>query len=326
MSPTRRAFLQSTIALGTGVVGAASAASPQGRSWPDPTRREGPSPIASVADSEIKVPKVKFGKFVISRLVIGSNPFMASGHGSENWAATMREWYTQARVVEVLKRCEKFGLTTTNYMLRNRSDADWQRYVAEGGRLNMIVQAAGSSIEEDPADMVKAFKPMAAYVVGERTDTAFREGKMGIIRDYCKKIRDLGVSMVGVGSHMPQVLAMVEDQGWDVDFYSGCVYNRRRTPEELRKLLGGELPEGLPEVYLQDDPERMYKFFRQTKKPCEAFKILAAGRVRNVEAAFKQAFQSIKPNDVVCVGMFPRYKDEVKEDLYWATRYGSLTS
>ena len=68
------------------------------------------------------------------------------------------------------------------------------------------------------------------------------------------------------------------------------------------------------EVYLQDDPPRMYKIFQQTKKPCVAFKILAAGRVSSPEAAFKRAFQSIKPTDAVCVGMFPRIKDEVKEN------------
>ncbi len=65
---------------------------------------------------------------------------------------------------------------------------------------------------------------------------------------------------------MPEVLAMVEDEGWDVDFYAGCVYNRRRTPEEFRKLLGGELPEMPSEVYLQDDPPRMYKVMKQTKQ------------------------------------------------------------
>jgi hypothetical protein len=38
---------------------------------------------------------------------------------------------------------------------------------------------------------------------------------MDTIRDYCRKLRDLGVTMVGVGSHIPEVLAMVEEQGWD---------------------------------------------------------------------------------------------------------------
>jgi hypothetical protein len=70
----------------------------------------------------------------------------------------------------------------------------------------------------------------------------------------------------------------------------------------------------------------MYKVFRQTRKPCFAFKIMAAGRVRNAEAAFKLAFQSMKPNDFVVVGLCPRVKDEVKENAYWTTRYGAANT
>ena len=44
------------------------------------------------------------------------------------------------------------------------------------------------------------------------------------------------------------------------------------------------------------------------------------------EAAFKLAFQSIKPNDLICVGMFPCIKDEVKENAYWTSRYGVVSS
>ncbi len=180
-------------------------------------------------------------------------------------------------------------------------------------------------IDADPTELVKFAKPMGVWVQGERTDDAYRAGRMETIRDYCKKLRDLGVEMVGVGSHIPEVLALVEEKGWDVDFYAGCVYNRRRTQAELRQLMSGELPEQASEVYLQDDPPRMYKVFRQTKKPCFAFKIMGAGRVRSAEAAFKLAFESIKPNDFVCVGLFPRIKDEVKENAYWTSRYGSAS-
>ena len=176
----------------------------------------------------------------------------------------------------------------------------------------------------DPEIIVKAVQPLGIYYHGEQTDNAYRSGKMETVKDYCKKARQQGV-LVGVGSHMPEVLAKVEDEGWDVDFYAGCVYNRRRTPEEFRKLLGGELPEMPGEVYLQDDPPRMYKFMRQTKKPCFAFKILAAGRVSSPEQAFKLAFQSIKPTDCVFVGMFPRIKDEVKENAYWTARHGVVS-
>ena len=130
-------------------------------------------------------------------------------------------------------------------------------------------------------------------------------------REWCKKMRDTGV-MVGVGSHKPEAIAMVQEQNWDVDFFACCVYNRTRTQDERRTLLGGENPLG--ELYLVDDPPRMYKVIRQTSKPCFAFKILAAGRVTNVEAAFKQAFDSIKPNDGVIVGVYNQLKDQVREN------------
>lgn len=272
-------------------------------------------------DSEIKVPKVKFGKVEISRLVLGTNPFYGYAHYNQILSNVMGEWYTAAKVVEVLQQCEKYGINAFNYVHSDRAQADWERYQAEDGRMHLICQGT----TDDPAELVNAVKPMSVFVQGERTDNAFRAGRMDTIRDYCKKLRDLGVTMVGVGSHIPEVLAMVEDQGWDVDCYAGCVYNRRRTAEELRKLLGGELPEMPSEVYLQDDPPRMYKVFRQTKKPCFAFKIMAAGRVRSPEAAFKLAFDSIKQTDFVIVGMFPRIKDEVKENAYWATRHGVVS-
>jgi hypothetical protein len=313
MSNTRRTFLKST-ALGAGLAGASARLPAQGPG--------GQSPAAAVPDSEIRVPKVKFGKVEISRLVLGTNPFYGFGHYNQILNSVMREWYTADKVVEVLQRSEKFGINAFNYVHMGRAQPDWERYLGAGGRMHLVAQATTN----DPAELVNAVKPMAAWVQGERTDNAFRAGRMDTIRDYCKKLRDLGVTLVGVGSHIPEVLAMVEEKGWDVDFYAGCVYNRRRTPEELRALLGGELPEMPSEVYLQDDPPRMYKVFRQTKKPCFAFKILAAGRVRSPEAAFKQAFQSIKPTDFVVVGMFPRIKDEVKENAYWATRHGVASS
>jgi hypothetical protein len=99
-----------------------------------------------------------------------------------------------------------------------------------------------------------------------------------------------------------------------VDFYAGCVYNRTRTDEEWRKILNGELPEMSREIYIQSDPARMYKVIRQATKPCFAFKILAAGRVDEdkVEQAFRTAYASIKPNDGVYIGVFPRSRDEVK--------------
>ena len=220
----------------------------------------------------------------------------------------MKEYYTQERVADVLHQCNRYGINALNYFPAPRAQADLECFQAQGGKMNLICQGL-----EDPAPMVKAIKPLAVYFHGERTDRAFQEGRMDEVKEWCKKLRDMG-TMVGVGTHKPEVIALVEEQNWDVDFYAGCVYNRSRTKEEWQTVLNGELVEMQGECYLQKDPARMYKVMRSTKKPCFAFKIMAAGRAANAEQAFRTAYESIKPIDGVFIGMFPRFKDEVKEN------------
>jgi hypothetical protein len=314
MSHTRRGFLKTTATVAAGFIAAASPPPPQRPA------RQGQNPADSLQDSEIKVPKIKFGKAEISRLIMGCNTLYGYAHFNGTYGSIMSEWYTPEKVSEVLLRCNRLGINTFNYLHSGRGPADLEQFLAKGGKMHLIAQG-----NVDPEIIVKAVQPLAIYHHGEQTDNAYRAGNMNVVKEYCKKTRQQGV-LVGVGSHIPEVLAKVEDEGWDVDFYAGCVYNRRRTPEELRKLMGGELPEMPNEVYLQDDPPRMYKFMKQTKKPCFAFKILAAGRVRSPEPAFKLAFGSIKPTDGIFVGMFPCVKDEVKENAYWTMRHGSVSA
>jgi hypothetical protein len=112
------------------------------------------------------------------------------------------------------------------------------------------------------------------------------------------------------------VLARVEEEAWDIDFYAGCVYNRTRTADEWKRVLNNEVLEMQGEIYLRSDPPRMYKVMRQTAKPCFAFKIMAAGRIdeRGADLAFRTAFESIKPIDGIFIGLFPRVRDEVREN------------
>jgi hypothetical protein len=65
---------------------------------------------------------------------------------------------------------------------------------------------------------------------------------------------------------------------------------------------------------------------RQVKQPCLGFKILGAGRLtssqKDVIAAFKFAFENIKPIDGVIVGMFPWFFDEVCANAQYSIEYG----
>jgi hypothetical protein len=293
---TRRSFFRSA-ALAAGIPAIAQmqreAAGNQHAGSPDPL-----------------VPTMRFGHFEISRLAVGCNPFYGYAHYNNILGSVMRDYYSQEKVCSVMHECNRYGINVCAYHHQGRAPQDLSRFLSEGGTMQLIVQCP-----DDPSAVHKAFAPMAIYHHGEYTDRAFQRKEMAPVKEWCKKVRNLG-AMVGVGTHKPEVIAFIEEQGWDVDFYAGCVYNRTRTPEEWRQQLNGELPEMPGEIYLQSDPPRMYQVMRKTRRPCFAFKILAAGRIdgQGVEQAFRAAFESLKPNDGVIVGMFPLLKDEVREN------------
>ncbi len=286
MSNTRRSFLQASAALA--------------------------AQQAVRSQTSVQVPRMKFGGAEISRMVLGVNPFYGYAHYNNNFGTVMKEWYTQDRVCDIMHQCNRYGINAFNYVHMDRAPLDWARFQAEGGKMHLIIQVSAGV---EASMLVKTLKPLALHRQGEVVDKAFQNGQMNSVKEWCKQVRDLGV-LVGVGTHKPEVIAQVEDEGWDVDFYAGCVYNRTRTSEELKKVLNGETLEMSGEIYLQSDPPRMYRVMRQTAKPCFAFKILAAGRIPagGVDQAFRTAFESIKPSDGIYVGMFPRVKDEVKEN------------
>jgi len=305
MSTSRRTFLQSGAAL-AGLTAGASAVEAQATG-----QASGPAQPLKPA-SEIQVPRMKFFHTEISRVVLGVNPFYGFAHYNNNFGSTMKEWYTADRVCAVMHQCCRFGINAFNYVHLDRGPQDWARFQSEGGQMHLIIQVTANA---DAATLVKTLQPLALQRQGEVVDDAWRDGKMATVKEWCKKVRDTGV-LVGVGTHIPEVIAKVEEENWDVDFYSGCVYNRRRTADEWKRALNGEIMEMPGDIYMQSDPPRMYRVMRQTKKPCFAFKVLAAGRVpeRGVEQAFRMAFESIKPTDGIYVGMFPKFKDEVREN------------
>ena len=134
------------------------------------------------------------------------------------------------------------------------------------------------SLGRDPKELPVLAKGGCLGVAhhGEVTDQLFKTGKLDEIHDFLKRVRDAGM-LVGVSTHMPAVVDAIESKGWDLDYYMTCVYERHRSAEELKKLLG-HVPLPPREVYLEEDPPRMFQAVRSTKRPCLAFKILAAGR------------------------------------------------
>jgi hypothetical protein len=95
----------------------------------------------------------------------------------------------------------------------------------------------------------------------------------------------------------------------------GCFYNLARQYKSA--------PAEDQNAYARDkfpgtDPARMARTLRAVKKPCIAFKLMAASRncttPESTRKAFEFAFANIKPTDMVDVGIFQKYKNQVVEN------------
>jgi len=277
--------------------------------------------VAITAAAQAKVapplPTVKFGgKHEISRLIIGTNPLMGYSHFNGILDRSMREWMTPERRIETVLAAEAAGITTWQLHYHKDTIAILEGIRARGSKMKVFL-LSDFEMQKDftmiPELAKLGFLGMAHH--GNRTDEAFREGKMDRVKEFVQRVRDTGV-MAGVSSHNPRVIEWMEDSNWPTDYYMTCLYQVSRTPDETRALLGGERPLGEP--FLEKDPVRMTNMVKKINKPCLAFKLLGAGRAgatkENITAAFQFAYQNIKKGDAAIVGMWPKFKDEIAEN------------
>jgi hypothetical protein len=262
------------------------------------------------------MPTVRFGDHTLSRLIVGGNPVSGNSHLTAAFNREMIDYFTARNVKKLLADCEQSGITAW----QSRGDRHILRllheYRQEGGKLDWIAQTA-SELANLPAhirNIAALEKPIAIYNHGANTDSLWRSGKIETVREQCKVIRDTG-ALVGVGTHIPEVVEYVDEKGWDVDFFMTCVYNLSRTPDEASRIAGRPVTD---ELFWDADREQMLNRVRRTLKPCLIFKVYAAtrkcGSPEQMRDALKLVFRYAKPNDAVVIGMFPKYKEQVVEN------------
>jgi hypothetical protein len=261
------------------------------------------------------LPTIKLGPHDVTRLIIGGNPLYGYSHFNRLFSQHMVEWATPDHVADVLRSCEQNGINTWQFSHTERPISDLRRHREQGGKLQWIL-LSHAEIENDHKLIreVAKEKPIGIVHHGGSAERKRRSGKIAEVRDFLKAVRDSGV-LVGLSTHDPSFLEEAQSQNWDVDFFMTALYYLSRTAPDVEKLLG-QRPLG--EVYLPQDPPRMCKAIRQTKKPCLAYKVLAAGRLtdtpKQIDAAFQFAFDNIKPTDGMIIGMYPRYSDQVRDN------------
>ncbi|MCX7598609.1 MAG: hypothetical protein N2512_07035 [Armatimonadetes bacterium] len=260
------------------------------------------------------LPAVSLGPYEVSRLIVGGNPFSGFSHQSREMDEAFMDYYTVANIKAALFECERQGINTVLLRADRHIQRVLREYRAEGGTLQWIAQTASEL--KDQVSHIRQVAPLAIamYHHGSLTDTCWHEGRMSEVRELLAVMRDCGV-VVGLGTHLPEVIEYAEEQGWDVDFYMASFYALTRQHPQQLVVAGGSVPD---EIYDDADRERMVAVIRATPKPCLAFKILAAGRkatsVGNLQATFEYAFANIKPTDAVVVGVYQKHMNQVAID------------
>jgi len=224
----------------------------------------------------------------------------------------MEDYFTCDRIKKTLYRCGECGVNTVLLRGDRHIIRVLREFRAEGGNIQWLGQTTPESISyEGNVKQIAAAGAISMHHHGTVTDDLFKAGKYDELKRRLLEIRKTGL-LVGLGTHMPEVLEYAEEHNWDVDYYMACVYNISRI-DRVSSAITGKANEEEP--FFDEDIPVMYKAIKSVSKPCLAFKILGASRrcqtQETVKECFNEAFRSIKPSDAVVVGVYPKAMDEI---------------
>jgi hypothetical protein len=237
------------------------------------------------------LPSVDFCGLTVTRLILGANPFGGFSHQNPERDREMRAYYTVEQIQETWAHAEAAGINT---MITNNESPHVVQAVREyldgGGRLQWIAQV---NIRTKPriADAVAEVAEMgckALYLHGAQTDDAYLRQDAAMLRAWVELAHRHGLP-AGVAGHAPEAHLWVDSLDL-VDFHAVCFFNC------------GSVHTGGGEKFRLADVARAVDAIQRIQKPCIGYKIMGAGRI-DARMAFEYAFESLKPGDVVNVGM-----------------------
>ncbi len=228
----------------------------------------------------------------------------------------MKDFFTTEKIKEILFNAQEYGINTMqlhgdSFMMRIARE-----FQNEGGKLNWIAETA-SEYKSHVGNVNRIVEngANAIYHHCSMTDSLYKEKKFEELKYRLKIMRDTD-KPVGLGTHIPQVIEHAEENEWDIDFYVASLYNISKM-ERVSISIMGEANEGEP--FHDEDREYMYNAIQNTKKPCLIFKVLGDGRKcgskKCIRNNFEEAFKNIKSSDAVIVGVFPKEKNQLKENV-----------
>ncbi|MFI5378997.1 MAG: hypothetical protein ACHRHE_06860 [Tepidisphaerales bacterium] len=246
----------------------------------------------------------KIGKVEISRLICGGNLISGYGHSRDliYVSSLLQHYFTDEKIIETWKLCEQLGVNTmVAYPGDPHAIKVYKRYREEGGKIQYLAQINPVEKELDIAVKQAVYAGASgAFLVGNSGDLWAREGKVAVIGELIKIIKDNGL-IAGCAGHELRTPMAIEEAGFAPDFYVKTLHNNNywshRRPDQNKDVIDNYGADN----YWCKEPEEVIAFMAKLKRPWIAYKVLAAGAVHPRDG-FKYAYEN--GADFALVGMF----------------------
>ncbi len=251
---------------------------------------------------------VRLGNVVVSRFILGGNPFGGYSHHTVQRDQEMIDWYTMERVKECYRIAEHSGVTAhigraDNFIIRALRE-HWN----EGGNLIWIAQQCPGvgTLLQGVNNAIRG-GARCCFLHGGEMDYRVVNSKTDEIFDAIRAIKDAGMA-AGVAGHRPETLKWAADH-LELDFFMASYFN----PSDRTKRPDRDY--AIPEYYGLEHRDAMCNLIQQLPAPAIHYKVLAAGRIKP-EQAFAYVADAYRPGDAVCVGIFTKDNPNmIQEDI-----------
>jgi uncharacterized membrane protein YphA (DoxX/SURF4 family) len=262
-------------------------------------------------DLKGRVPVGKIKNVEISRIIPGGNLVAGFAHARDLiYVSNMiKNYFTDEKVIETLWLYEACGINTTIMRTDDQTIRILEKYRKRGGKIQWLAQTYPDG--EDFTNINKAIDAGAigAFVMGGIADRLVAENRPDQLAAPIEFIRNQGL-IAGTAGHAIQVPMACMKQGIEVDFFMKTFHHDKywsAHPSENRREFMHDIDESsLDRNHYHDNlwcpsADEVAAFFRESKVPWIAYKVLAAGAI-DPEEGFRYAFQH--GADFICVGMF----------------------
>jgi hypothetical protein len=243
---------------------------------------------------------VKFGELDVSTMILGGNPFSGFSHQSPERDEEMVRYFTTEAIKDTMHQAEALGVNT----FLGRADRHIRRtlmeYWNEGGEIQWLAQTCPeyASLPGCVAGALAA-GASAVYIHGGQMDYLYAQNELDIVYDVIAQIKEAGAA-AGIAAHNPDVHRWANEH-LDLDFHMCSYYNPSSRDENA------EHQAGVREVFSDDDRAAMVEVIKELQAPAIHYKVMAAGR-KSPQEAFDFVADHLRPQDAVCVGVFPKDK------------------